>query len=172
MRNLKPTNKLQMTELFVIRHATPEDGDFPNRERPLSVKGRRQAESLAEWLVGRGIGAVYTSPFRRAMETVEPFCRTADLQAQVLETLRESTKDELLPEVRTRMVSVVQRIVDASPGGKVVVCTHGGTLWGLISHCDPEFGYDQYRQLGTPDVKRFVYDGESAGYDPEFRADV
>jgi 2,3-bisphosphoglycerate-dependent phosphoglycerate mutase len=161
-----------MTELFVIRHATPEDGDFPNRERPLGELGRRQADGLAEWLAGKGIDAVYTSPFRRAMETVEPFCRTADLQAQVLENLRESTKYELLPEVRTRMVETVQHIVDANPGERVVVCTHGGTLWGLISHLDPEFGYDQYRQLGTPDVKRFVLDGDSARYDPEFRAGV
>jgi broad specificity phosphatase PhoE len=69
-------------------------------------------------------------------------------------------------------MAAVQHIADSNPEKKIVVCTHGGTLWGLISYFDPSFGYDQYRKLGTPDVKRFFYDGDGARFDSEFRVDI
>jgi 2,3-bisphosphoglycerate-dependent phosphoglycerate mutase len=158
-----------MTEVLVVRHARTADGEFANRERPLSEEGKQQARALADRLVGQGIQAIYTSPFRRAIETVGPLVEATGSEARVDEDLRESSEDEALLAVRQRMVSAVQDIVDRHVGKRIVVCTHGGTLWGLISHFDAEFGYDQYRQLGSPDVKRFLYGPDGARFDADYQ---
>ena len=59
-----------LTTVDLVRHAhadwTPDD------ERPLSARGRADASALARRLAEPAIAAIYSSPARRAMETIEP----------------------------------------------------------------------------------------------------
>jgi probable phosphoglycerate mutase len=55
----------------------------------LSAEGRQQAESLAERLSGAGIGAIYSSPLERALETAEPLSRRVGLPVCQREALGE-----------------------------------------------------------------------------------
>jgi phosphohistidine phosphatase len=64
-------------ELYLLRHADAGDpGAWPgdDAQRPLSPKGRKQAERLAEHLARLGVrvDAVVTSPKVRAVETATP----------------------------------------------------------------------------------------------------
>jgi len=61
-------------ELYLLRHADAGDpGAWPgdDADRPLSEKGRRQAESLGRFLAARGVSfdSVLSSPKTRALET-------------------------------------------------------------------------------------------------------
>lgn len=63
-------------KLHLLRHADAGDPDAwtrPDAERPLSKKGRRQAELLGRFLASGGFrtDAVVTSPKARAAETAE-----------------------------------------------------------------------------------------------------
>jgi 2,3-bisphosphoglycerate-dependent phosphoglycerate mutase len=158
-----------MTEVLVVRHAMAASVELPNAERPLSEQGRDDARALAKKLASMGINAIYSSPFRRALETVEPLCEATGLEVMIRSDLRESEKEEELFEVGKRMVSAVAEIARDNEGSRIVVCTHGGTTWGLISHYCSDFGYEQYREIDTPDVRRFVYVQDGGRYDPEFR---
>jgi phosphohistidine phosphatase len=65
-----------MVELCFLRHAQAADRetwDRPDEERPLTEKGRRQAERLGRLLAAAGFApdAVITSPLVRARETAE-----------------------------------------------------------------------------------------------------
>ncbi len=65
-----------LTELHLLRHAQAGDRDTwdrPDEERPLTEKGRRQAERLGRFLAAAGFApdAVLTSPLARARETAE-----------------------------------------------------------------------------------------------------
>lgn len=65
-----------MPELYLLRHAhagDPEGWHGPDAERPLSAKGRDQAERVGAWLAGLGFmpDAVVSSPKVRARETAE-----------------------------------------------------------------------------------------------------
>jgi phosphohistidine phosphatase len=59
-------------ELVLWRHAEAEDG-VPDMTRPLTAKGMKQAQKLAEWLSSRlpKHTRVLVSPARRALQTAE-----------------------------------------------------------------------------------------------------
>jgi len=79
-----------MTELLLIRHGLPLGGVF---DPGLSPEGIDQAERLAVWLGHEGVDALYTSPYRRARETVAPLERLTGMTATVLDDLREWDTD-------------------------------------------------------------------------------
>ena len=67
-------------ELILIRHGLPlrvDNSETGEEADPsLSPLGERQAEALANWLIhgpaAQKIDAIYASPKRRALETVQP----------------------------------------------------------------------------------------------------
>lgn len=66
----------QDLRLYLLRHADAGDPDaWPgdDAERPLSKKGRRQAEALGRFLAGRGVefDSIISSPKKRALQTAE-----------------------------------------------------------------------------------------------------
>jgi phosphohistidine phosphatase len=78
----------QPTDLYLVRHAHAGDparwtGD--DAQRPLSARGRLQAERLARYLAGLApdIGVILTSPKVRARETAEPIAAALGLELRV-----------------------------------------------------------------------------------------
>ena len=156
------------SEVFVLRHATPERSNLPNRERPLSEIGRNQAVALVSLLSDLDIEVVYSSPFRRALESVLPFSEFSGLAIAEREDLGESGPDEQLDEVRDRLMGGISAIVEENTERNTLVCTHGGCLWGVISHFDRDFGYEDYRKIRTPDMIRICFDGDALILDRGF----
>lgn len=82
------------TLVHLVRHAEVEnpDGVWYGRLEgfPLSGRGRRQAEALAEHFSVREIAAVYSSPLTRAAETAEaiaaPHSLSVSLEPDLIET--------------------------------------------------------------------------------------
>ena len=58
-------------------------------DRPLTERGRVQADALAERLAPIGLDAVYSSDLRRARETAAAVASRLDLEVQVMPELRE-----------------------------------------------------------------------------------
>ncbi len=70
--------------LYIIRHAEPA---YP--QDALTPLGHRQAQALARRLVGTGIDRIYSSPFRRALETARYTAEQLGLDVQVEPWTRE-----------------------------------------------------------------------------------
>lgn len=89
--------------LLLIRHAKAADGPV-DVERPLTPRGRRDADALGDWLHDHGptLDRVVVSPARRAQETWSQ--AAAGLQGtpevDVDERVYENTVDALLEIVR------------------------------------------------------------------------
>jgi broad specificity phosphatase PhoE len=87
------TNALSAT-IHLVRHGEVENpkgiiyGRLPGYN--LSERGRKQAESAAERLSGRNIGAIWTSPMERAQETAEAIAARLALEVTTDERLTES----------------------------------------------------------------------------------
>ncbi len=57
--------------LYLVRHGEQLDAEHGLPDGPLSPRGRRQAELLAERLGGIPFDAAYHSPLQRAAETAD-----------------------------------------------------------------------------------------------------
>lgn len=136
---------LALGTVWVVRHAAAGDRDDWQGEdllRPLTSKGRRQADAIAAGLAGHGIDAIYSSPFVRCRQTVEPLARIAGLNVENSEFLAEGAREsETLEWLR-------------SMGGRhVVACSHGDVIPGLIGRLDA-LGVPLYSPRGILDVKK------------------
>lgn len=88
-----------MNRLLLIRHAL---NDWVGERIPgwtpgisLNEEGQRQAASLAKWLAPAPLGAVYSSPLERAVETAQPIAAAHDLEVQIREDLKDTGCGEL-----------------------------------------------------------------------------
>jgi len=109
-------------ELYLLRHAhagDPQAWDGPDSERPLSPKGRRQAQRLGAFLAERAFApdAIVTSPKLRAKQT-------AEIVADAL-GIAVSVDDRLAGELDEEVVAALAEAV-------------GGTSVMLVGH-DPDF---------------------------------
>jgi phosphohistidine phosphatase SixA len=111
-----------MAEQVLIRHADAgsrerwEGGD--DRLRPLSKKGRRQAEGLVKSLAAIPLERVLSSPYRRCVETVAPLARARGLSIEETETLAEGAGLE-----------AVLALLRVLPGRPAALCTHGDIMY-------------------------------------------
>ena len=82
-----------MTALYLVRHAQPVYQGYQETPElaPLSEKGRADSERLADFLQGKGIEQIYSSPYPRAVQTLEPLARRLGLPIELEPDLRERT---------------------------------------------------------------------------------
>ena len=77
-----------MTEIIIARHGQTEwnVGEvFRGRiDIALDETGVKQAELLAEYLSGREIDAIYSSPLKRALKTAEAIARHHNIEVEVV----------------------------------------------------------------------------------------
>lgn len=80
-------------ELFLIRHGESENNWRPTQERVedalLSETGQRQVELLGKWIATLNLDAVFTSPFRRTLQTTQPIVTHTGITPQVYVDLHE-----------------------------------------------------------------------------------
>ena len=95
--------------------------------RPLNRKGKKQAQALPPLLDAFDPASVVSSPWKRCLDTVDPFAR--------LEGMRVATKPELTEaghqERPTQAAAVMERVLGEARG--TVVCTHRPVLPTVIS---------------------------------------
>jgi broad specificity phosphatase PhoE len=92
----RPRQKIQPsqpTRLLLIRHAEIEpryQRKFGGRiDMNLSTRGRAQAKILANYLRGKEIAAIYSSPMKRVRQTVAPLLKNGAPDPIILPELRE-----------------------------------------------------------------------------------
>ena len=145
--------------------------------------------ALAPLLGSLGIERLYSSPFRRCMETIQPFVEMSGLKV---------TQDERLVELKlpfgsyaiwtkcwddfgfaapgcesnacaqSRFVEAVGRIVAECHGFTVGICSHGGVIGLLLNHLDKTCQRACSEQLRNPDVLRICVHRKVMAWDRSF----
>lgn len=103
--------------LLLVRHAmagSRQDWDGPDFDRPLSKKGRAQAQSLVRLLADRPVSSVHSSPYVRCVQTVEPLAEARGLPVEPAPQLAEGA-------AAADAVDFVRGLA----GQGAVLCTHG-----------------------------------------------
>jgi 8-oxo-dGTP diphosphatase len=112
-----------MGKLYLVRHAKAGerrlwDGD--DLHRPLSPKGWKQAELLASRLVALDVSLLYSSPYVRCVETLQPLADRLDTEVEVDPRLSE--EEDVEP--------VLEMLADVPDGA--VMCSHGDIIPAAI----------------------------------------
>lgn len=172
-----------MLELVLVRHAHAEW--VPDEARPLSAEGWRDAERLVPLLEATGPDVLYSSPYPRARQTIEPLASRLGMTIEEIDGFRERTLAEgAVPDFEGAMLASWQDFELTFPGGEsnraaqdrihaafehlaarhaegtLVVATHGNVLGLLFNRFDPAHHYEFWRSITWPDVFRVaVEDG-------------
>lgn len=183
------------TTVYLVRHAQAQPlPEIPEPDWALSSRGAEQAVLLVPILTRLGIHRLYSSPFRRAVDTVTPFARAADLELQIEQGLRERTLSsawigdfrdvwhrswndlsyaleggESGAVCRDRMVAAVRRLTDRHAGETLALASHGYSIGLLLTTLDPDFGGAEAGALRTPELLRLVRDGSDLSWDRSFQ---
>jgi 8-oxo-dGTP diphosphatase len=110
--------------IFVVRHAKAgqrDAWDDADELRPLSGKGRKQADALAERFLALHPTRLVSSPYVRCRETLEPIALLLDMTVEI---------DDRLAEGGTFEGSLA--LLDEMPDG-AVVCSHGDIIPDLVN---------------------------------------
>jgi len=162
-----------MKNIYLIRHCAAE-GQEP--EALLTDQGIQQAIDLAAFFEKRKVDRIISSPFKRAIQTIQPLASERDiviemnhqLSERVLSTrnmpdwyekLRETYENldltyeggESSREAANRVIEVVDEVLKSDAENTIIV-THGGILSLLLNHYDKNFGFEQWATLSNPDV--------------------
>jgi 8-oxo-dGTP diphosphatase len=93
----------------------------PDRQRPLSDTGWRQAEGLVGLLGGFGIERILSSPYVRCVQTLEPLARARELSVEPRDELAEGAP-----------IDAAAALADGLLGTTAVLCSHGDILPPLL----------------------------------------
>jgi 8-oxo-dGTP diphosphatase len=118
--------KLSQTgTLRLFRHTTAGDRSRwagQDKTRPLTKKGLRQAEVIAQSLRGAGIERIISSPYDRCVQSVEPLSRVTGAKIEISDVLAEE------PDL-----DATYALVDNLVGANAVICSHGDVIPALIN---------------------------------------
>lgn len=173
-----------MTHIYFIRHAhstyTKEE-----RERPLSEKGWEGANTVTNLLKDEEIDVVLSSPYKRAIQTVEGVAEHFELPIIIEEDLRErllSVKPlenfqegitkawenptfsfpggESNTDAQKRGVACMKNILEQYEGKYVAIGTHGNIMVLIMNYFDEKYGFSFWKELNMPDVYKLTFSGK------------
>jgi 2,3-bisphosphoglycerate-dependent phosphoglycerate mutase len=169
--------------LYFIRHAhsifTPDE-----LVRPLSEQGQRDAERITQLLEKENIDYVLSSPYKRAVQTVEGI---ADLCGKEI-IIENGFRERLLSEgpvenfdsavkkvwddptfawqggesnitAQKRGVEATRTVLEAYCGTNIVIGTHGNIMVLIMNKFNEKYGFNFWKELEMPDIYKLIFDG-------------
>jgi 8-oxo-dGTP diphosphatase len=109
--------------IYLVRHAKAGErrvweGD--DEARPLSKHGWRQSEAIAERLAKKGTTSLYSSPYVRCMQTLQPLGQRLGVEIETERRLSEGEPFE----------PVLELLGEVATGA--VLCSHGDIVPAVI----------------------------------------
>ncbi|MET1171156.1 histidine phosphatase family protein [Paenibacillus amylolyticus] len=173
------------TIVYMVRHAESPYMEGTERTRGLTLQGKMNAERITEILTNEGIHSIVSSPYARAILTLEGASAALELDIQIMEDLRErhfsddmiadeefepaskkmfDDPDYALPGgesntvCQNRAVGVLKQILEEYKGKKVAIGTHGHVMTLMMNYFDSSYGLDFMNQTKKPDIYRLQFD--------------
>lgn len=135
-----------VTELLLVRHADCYREMTEAEDPPLSMLGRDQAERLGRRMTHLRPHAVYSSPYRRAVQTARAITDDIRIDQRLVEMPLVITEDGTLDFQETpesavaRMRGVIDDVVAEHAGRRVVLVSHAASILACLTdvlHLEP-----------------------------------
>lgn len=128
-----------VTEVWLVRHGDSYQDNTEVEDPPLSALGRDQARRLADRVRRLNPAAVYSSPYRRALQTAQAISHDVRVDHRLVEMALEVGEDGSLdfkedPLVAAeRMRHVLDDVAHEHTGKRIVMVSHGAAIVACLS---------------------------------------
>jgi 2,3-bisphosphoglycerate-dependent phosphoglycerate mutase len=171
-----------LTNVYFVRHAhstyTPDE-----LRRPLSVKGHADAEKITQILKKENIDYFISSPFKRAVQTVEGATHFFGKEVIIENGFKERKLSEVPVEnfdiaitkvwaeptfsfeggesniiAQKRGVEATLKVVERYEGSNIAIGTHGNLMVLILNYFDKKYGFNFWRELDMPDIYKLTFE--------------
>lgn len=176
-----------MTTIYFVRHAESDLSIYDDLTRPLTEAGLQSSKSVTKFLLEQEIDHVFSSPFKRAIDTVKDFADQSQLSVEVIDDFRErKVSDEWiedfncfakrqwedfnyklpngdsLHDVQVRNVDALKALLRDYPEQKLVIGTHGTSLSVILNYFDQKYNYLFFNRIKSymPFIVCLKFNGE------------
>jgi 8-oxo-dGTP diphosphatase len=115
-----------VTTIHLVRHAKAKnrlDWDSPDELRPLTKRGRREAEAIAARLTEQPVRRLVSSPHLRCSQTLEPAAVALELPIETTPVLAEGADGE----------PALELLLALAADGSIACCTHGDVVFDVAA---------------------------------------
>lgn len=176
-----------MRKVYFVRHAKPDFSVHDDLTRPLIEEAFEDCKKVTRFLSDKGITKVYSSPYKRAIDTVKHFAESINLEIEIIDDFRERKIDdvwiedfngfakrqwedfeyklaegECLSQVQKRNVKALMGILEDNPEGNLVVGSHGTALGTIVNYYNRQFDYSEFERIRhlMPFIVCFTFEGK------------
>jgi 2,3-bisphosphoglycerate-dependent phosphoglycerate mutase len=181
----QPADRRLMATIYFIRHAEPDYRIHNDMERPLTEEGKRSCSKVTEYLMDKKITKLFSSPYKRAIDTVQDFAKVSGLTIEAVCDLRERAVEEgwienfsefvhnqwkdfdyklkggeSLREVEARCIPALEAILREKPEENIVIGSHGTAISTIIHYYDQAYGVEHFNLIRSimPFVAKLKFD--------------
>ncbi|MGE7695217.1 histidine phosphatase family protein [Lysinibacillus sp. NPDC094177] len=176
------------TTIYMIRHAESPFIIGQERTRKLSNQGEIDAKKVTAIMNEKKIDLVVSSPYIRAIQTIEGIVDSKNIEVKVFEELRErqlkgayklpeeeiqqaikkSFEDidfklsggESVRDVQNRAIPIINDLLNNYKTQTIIIGTHGNVMTIIMNYFNKEYGYDFWKNTSKPDIYKLVFSKE------------
>ena len=176
---------MNLTCVYFVRHAESLFVKGQERTRGLSHRGFLDAQKVKYLLVKESIDYIYSSPYKRSIQTVQPLSNAIHKEIIVKEDLRERllagdglfTSDtfqqskkiayedmnysfcggESSKAAQKRAMQVLTKIMNEHQGMNIVIGTHGDIMTLMMNYFDQGYDFNFWKSTSMPDIYKLQF---------------
>lgn len=159
--------------IYLLRHCQASGQEI---SAPLTDEGKKQAFELVNFFKTRELDCIISSPFRRAIESVELLAKEKNMEIEIDQRLSERVLSaEPLIDWQEKLQASFDDLDTIFSGGEssrqamergksvlkelqhgkrrhILIATHGNLMALIIKSFLPSFGYEDWKNLSNPDI--------------------
>jgi len=159
-----------LTTVYFVRHAESDFSVLDDRNRPLTIKGSADSALVTDFLQDKEIDVIFSSPYRRSIDTISGFADSIELPVHTIEDFRECKRallddwqpyakmqwadfsykqsdDECLADVQKRNITALHEVLGQHKNKNIVIGTHGIALSTIINYFDSSFMFNDFMDM-------------------------
>lgn len=175
-----------MTKVYFVRHAKPDFSIKDDLLRPLTEEALNGCKKVTEFLSDKDIRCAFSSPYKRAIDTLKDFSESSNIEINVIDDFRERKIDnswiedfdkfakeqwadfdyklpewESLNQVQERNIKALMQILEENADQNIVIGSHGTALSTIINYFNKKFGYAEFERVKylMPFIVCFTFNG-------------
>jgi len=159
-----------MTTIFFVRHAEPNHKWKDDRTKPLSDVGIQERLEIIEILENKNISMIFSSPYKRSFDTIEPLAHKLGIEILTdegfierkvgkngnnMEMFKKRWSDltyceeggESIKEVQNRNIKGLENVLNIGKNKNIIIGTHGTALSSILRYYNSNYGVNDFLRI-------------------------